>query len=52
MHLTDLADLAFLAGNHKYMGFPELNSACRTGADPQGFLSRNEPYELYRHRSL
>ena len=34
------------------MGFPGLNSACRTGVDRQGFPWRNELYELYTHRSL
>jgi hypothetical protein len=50
--LTDLADLVFWAGNHKYMGFQGLNSACTTGVDRQGFLWRNELYELDTHRSL
>ena len=52
IYLTDLADLAFWAGNHKYMEFQGLNSACTTGVYRRGFLWRNELYELYTHRSL
>jgi len=52
IYLTDLADLAFWVGNHRYTGFQGLYNACTVAVGRQGFLWRNELYELCKHRSL
>lgn len=52
IHLTDLEDLFFLAGNRMYTGFQGLYSACTIDVDRRGFPSHNELYELCKRRSL